>query len=77
MPYHMLAYRGIGGILSSLISSCRAAYLDAVKHAYLSRMASSTISPLINFVWYNPISLCTNRSSQQSGSYLNGEVFPL
>jgi hypothetical protein len=77
MPCHLVVYRDIQGILPSLISSYLAASLDTIKHVYLSRTASSRIPLLIDFVWYNPISSCTNRSAQWSGSYLKGEVFPV
>jgi hypothetical protein len=49
MPYHLVAYRGIGDFLSSLISSYCAASLDTAMHGYLSRMASTTIPPLFDF----------------------------
>jgi hypothetical protein len=51
MPCHLVAYRDIMDIPTSLISSYRPTPLDETKDGYLALKASTKISPLMYFVY--------------------------
>jgi len=75
MPYHLVAYKDIPGIPTSLISSYRATVLDTTKDAYLSQKTSTTIPPLLNSLL---TSLCVRiEALSNQGRSMNGMRSPV
>ncbi len=68
MPYHLIEYRVILDIPTSLVSSYRVTPLDNTKDGYLALKASTTIPPLLNSVLCKYVTSFTNRSAKQSGT---------